>query len=78
MARYMGGPRGPRARLGPRLIRRRAFNDDDTDDSNEDQGRPTSEQTRDDEIPDSDDFGSNLQVSSAPFSNALSFADRLY
>lgn len=78
MARYMGGPRGPRPRLGPRLIRRGAFNDDDTDDSNEGQGRTTSEQTRDDEIPDSDDFGSKCQVSSVPFSNALSFADRLY
>lgn len=78
MARYMGGPRGPRARVGPRSVHRRAFNDDDTDDSNEDRGRLAPEQTRDDEIPDSDDFGSNSQVSCLPFPNALPLADKLY
>lgn len=78
MARYMGGPRGRRARRAyPPLIASPISSHHEMDESDEDQTNENLQQTKD-EIPDSDDLGSSSQVCFLTIANTFPLTDNAF
>lgn len=82
MARYMGGPRGRRARdaLPAPLIASPVSSDREIDEIGDSDEDPTSAilQQNKDEIPDSDDTGSSSQVCFLPIANNFLLTDNMF